>query len=269
MRRERSVQVEGLRGTIDGADGAPWIVFSNSLATDLSIWNPQVEALAFNYCILRYDYRGHGASAPNGTTHFDMCTLASDLLKIMDAAKIDYAHHVGVSMGSLAGIAAAAASPGRFRSLVISNARLRSSQESAASLEQRTALALSGGMGSLVGVTLDKWFGKSSPPVGNPLLSRIENMIRDVSASNFAAYAGGMREYDMEGVLEKLATPMLFVAGTNDGAIAQDFERIAALLRQASCQSIKGAGHLPNVETPIVFNRLLLAFLSRVDACDG
>jgi 3-oxoadipate enol-lactonase len=94
-------------------------------------------------------------------------------------------------------------------------------------------------------------------------------MIRGVSAPSFAAYASGTQEYDMEAVLENCAVPMLFMAGTNDGKIAQDFERIAARLRQASCQLIEGAGHLPNVEAPDMFNRLLAAFLSRVDAGAG
>ncbi len=34
---------------------APWVVFSNSLATDHSIWSAQVEALAGRWNILRYD----------------------------------------------------------------------------------------------------------------------------------------------------------------------------------------------------------------------
>ena len=31
---------------IDGPDGAPWIMFSNSLATNLSMWDPQVADFA-------------------------------------------------------------------------------------------------------------------------------------------------------------------------------------------------------------------------------
>lgn len=48
------------------ADG-PWLTFCNSLGTDLGMWQPQVEALAAHYRILRYDRRGHGqSSAPPG-----------------------------------------------------------------------------------------------------------------------------------------------------------------------------------------------------------
>ena len=47
---------------IDGREGAPWITFSNSLATNLSMWDGQTAVLAEHYRVLRYDQRGHGAS---------------------------------------------------------------------------------------------------------------------------------------------------------------------------------------------------------------
>ena len=39
---------------------APWIVLSNSLGSDMSMWTPQVAALSKKFRVLRYDTRGHG-----------------------------------------------------------------------------------------------------------------------------------------------------------------------------------------------------------------
>mgnify|MGYP001412441590 CR=1 FL=1 len=47
---------------LDGKRGAPWVVFSNSLATNLSMWDEQAEALGDRFQILRYDQRGHGGT---------------------------------------------------------------------------------------------------------------------------------------------------------------------------------------------------------------
>ncbi|MEK9795677.1 MAG: hypothetical protein VW713_02865 [Alphaproteobacteria bacterium] len=52
----------GFRYEIDGKEGAPWIVFSNSLTTDVNMWDGEVEQLKDRYRILRYDTRGHTAS---------------------------------------------------------------------------------------------------------------------------------------------------------------------------------------------------------------
>ena len=64
--REHRVPVPGghLRVRIDGPLHAPWLVFSNSLATDLTLWDPQVAAFALRFRMLRWDYRGHGGSDP-------------------------------------------------------------------------------------------------------------------------------------------------------------------------------------------------------------
>ena len=45
---------------IGGRDGAPWLVFSNSLATNLHMWDQQAADLNNAFRILRYDQRGHG-----------------------------------------------------------------------------------------------------------------------------------------------------------------------------------------------------------------
>jgi len=64
---------------IDGPEGAPWLVFSNSLATSTAMWDEQVAALKDKFRVLRYDQRGHGGTqAPAGRYPFD--TLLDDAL---------------------------------------------------------------------------------------------------------------------------------------------------------------------------------------------
>ena len=64
---------------IDGPDGAPWLVFSNSLATSMAMWDEQAAALKDSYRVLRYDQRGHGGTdAPAGRYPYD--TLLADAL---------------------------------------------------------------------------------------------------------------------------------------------------------------------------------------------
>ena len=51
--------------SIDGAEGAPWVTFSNSLNTNYSSWDGQVDRFGDRYRILRYNTRGHdGTGAP-------------------------------------------------------------------------------------------------------------------------------------------------------------------------------------------------------------
>src|SRR5262249_30044271 len=75
---------------IDGAEGAPWLVLSNSLATNLSMWNDQAAALKKSFRVLRYDQRGHGSTdAPAARYTFDL--LIADVIALFDALSINRA----------------------------------------------------------------------------------------------------------------------------------------------------------------------------------
>src|SRR5215218_1196858 len=63
---------------VEGSRGAPWVMLSNSLATDLTMWDAQAAALADRFQVLRYDQRGHGRTlhvrfADQGRAFADGC----------------------------------------------------------------------------------------------------------------------------------------------------------------------------------------------------
>lgn len=71
---------------IDGAQDAPWLMFSNSLATNLSMWDDQARALSGRFRVLRYDQRGHGKTdAPEGPYPFAM--LLADAIALRTRSK--------------------------------------------------------------------------------------------------------------------------------------------------------------------------------------
>ena len=79
-----------LNTRVDGPQDLPWLVLSNSLGANLSMWDPQIPFLTNGYRVLRYDTRGHGGSdAPAGPYSFD--DLVGDVLALMDALSIDQA----------------------------------------------------------------------------------------------------------------------------------------------------------------------------------
>src|SRR6202047_57888 len=48
---------------VEGPAGAPVLMLSNSLGTDLHMWDPQVKPFTERFRLVRYDRRGHGKSA--------------------------------------------------------------------------------------------------------------------------------------------------------------------------------------------------------------
>ena len=64
---------------ISGPENAPWLIFSNSLATNLHMWDPQAAELKNEFRMLRYDQRGHGETeAPGGRYTFEL--LCADVI---------------------------------------------------------------------------------------------------------------------------------------------------------------------------------------------
>src|SRR5260370_6879734 len=76
---------------IEGPADAPWLVFSNSLATNLSMWDPQSADLSHSFRLLRYDQRGHGGTdAPPG--RYAYATLVTDAVALFDPPATERPH---------------------------------------------------------------------------------------------------------------------------------------------------------------------------------
>src|SRR6478609_9088676 len=87
---------------IDGRDGAPVLMLSNSLGTNLHMWDAQASEWAKHFRLVRYDRRGHGKSGvPKGPYTMDM--LGNDALTVADAAGAKKFNWCGLSMGGMVG----------------------------------------------------------------------------------------------------------------------------------------------------------------------
>src|SRR5438105_11623217 len=103
---------------IDGAQGARWLIFSNSLATNLSMWDEQARELSGGFRVLRYDQRGHGASeAPPGRYSFEL--LIADAVALMDALGIGKANFAGLSMGGATALGLAQKHADRLERVIV------------------------------------------------------------------------------------------------------------------------------------------------------
>lgn len=98
---------------IDGPAEGPVLLLSNSLSSDLSMWDDQVPAWVQRFRVVRYDQRGHGGSiVPAGP--YSMDQLGGDAIGIMDALGVEKAHFCGLSLGGMVGMWLLTHAPKRF-----------------------------------------------------------------------------------------------------------------------------------------------------------
>src|SRR5262252_1155410 len=122
--------------TLDGPEGAPWLVFSNSLCTTGAMWDDQAAALKSKYRVLRYDQRGHGGTdAPAGRYTFEL--LIADAAALLDAVGVKRAHFAGLSMGGVTALGMALDHPDRVDRAIVCDSACMSTPASSQQWEER------------------------------------------------------------------------------------------------------------------------------------
>ena len=120
------------------AGQGPWLILSNSLATDQSMWSPQFPDLSARFTVLRYDTRGHGESGlPPGPYQLD--DLGNDVIGLLDALCIEQVRYFGISMGGRVGQNIALRFPHRLASLGLVTTTVASHEEELADRRDRMA----------------------------------------------------------------------------------------------------------------------------------
>lgn len=248
-----------LTARIDGPEGAPWLVFSNSVLTDLSVWDAQAEALAGTYRLLRYDQRGHGGSdVTNGP--MDFTRYGTDLVALLDALGIARCTFIGLSMGVPTGLAAFAAAPDRFERFVAVDGVSRSAPGREAFWSERRETARDKGMEEIAISTAPRWMPGTAEDA--PVLARLIEMVAATPVEGFAAATHALASYDHSEVVPTLALPFLGITGEKDGAMPEAVRKQFGTVPGAQFADIPGAGHLPNFQAPDAFNAVLTAFLT-------
>src|SRR6202161_2311653 len=175
---------------IDGPDGAPWIVFSNSLATSTAMWDEQTAGLKDSLRVLRPDQRGHGGTeVPAGRYPFD--TLLADALGLMDALSIKTAHCAGLSMGGATAPGLAERLPDRFDRIVVCDSPCQSTPQSSQQWEERIAVAQKQGIEALVEPTVSRWVPPEILAKNPPHVDRVREMIRATPVNGFIRRGAG------------------------------------------------------------------------------
>jgi len=248
-----------MRYRLEGKPGAPVIVFSNSLGTNLSMWDPQVAALRDEFRILRYDTRGHGLSAvPPGP--YSQEQLGNDVLVLLDAVEIRHAHFCGLSMGGQAGIWLGATAPDRFARLILCDTAAHIGNPEI--WNARIAAIRAGGMPAIVSGAIERWFTPKFIVQSPEVVACVRRMILDTPPQGYIACCEAIRDADLTAQASRVLAPTLVISGAHDPATPPAQGRsLASMIRGARYLELD-ASHLSNIEAASQFTSAVLEFLS-------
>lgn len=241
------------------SDGTP-IVLSNSLATNLSMWDLQVEPLEMEgFRVVRYDSRGHGKSdAPEGPYSIEM--LADDVAGLLDHLGIDTAHFCGLSKGGMVGQMMGVRHADRVRTLTLADTAAFMPAKDV--WEQRVAAVRAGGMEAVVDGTVDRWITRAGQERSPDEVEQVRAMILSTPVAGFIACAQAIMAMDMRPTNPSIAKPTLVMCGEQDhGTTPEQAREVADAIPGAVLELIPHAAHLTNLEQPVAFTSALLKHL--------
>ncbi len=250
-------------------DGQP-LVFLHAALTTSEMWDAQWESFAHTYRAIRYDLRGCGWSRrPPGPF-----SPREDLAQLLRLLGVERAILIGASIGGQVALDFTLEHPEQVAALILIGAEVSGIQPSAsvqARSQEIKALIANGEIAQAVELALRPWVDgphRSSEQVDPTMRERV----REMMTRNFKQTAGQGQsqaiplEPSALSRLDEIQAPTLVVVGEQDAPEAlASADLLTRSIRGAEKVIMRGTAHLPSMEQPEQFNRLVTTFLRSHD----
>jgi 3-oxoadipate enol-lactonase len=248
-----------LHTRVDGQPDGPPLLLLNSLGTDLTMWEPQLEAWGADRRVIRFDQRGQGRSqAP--PPPYTIEQLGRDALAVLDAHDVARADLCGLSLGGLVALWVAGTAPGRVQRAVFADTAARVGTEGA--WRERADTVRREGMDAVVELVLGRFFSPAFRASRPPAVAALDRMLRSASVDGYSGSCEALATADLSALARQVRVPSLVVVGTADEATPpSDAESLHGFLVDAQLSCLPGAGHLANLEQPERFAEVVGGFL--------
>ena len=257
-----------MRLDFDDDGPGPVVVLLHGFPLDRSMWSHQQSTVGAIYRVIAPDLRGHGTSAaPEGIYTVD--EMADDVIETLDGLQLTGpVVFGGLSMGGYLVLSIAARYPERVKGLMLMNTRAAADSPEAARVREDLArqVEAAGNAEAVVATMLPRLFTRSTFEHHPHLIARMHHQMARTPARAVAGTLRGLAlRPDRTGLLSRIATPSLVLAGREDQLIPmEESEAMARSLPNARLVTINGAGHVAPLENPKATNEAILTFLESV-----
>ncbi|MET9984948.1 3-oxoadipate enol-lactonase [Streptomyces rochei] len=245
----------------DGDESKPVLLLSNSIGTDLHMWDGQVPALTEHFRLLRYDARGHGASdVPNGPYSLDR--LGRDVVELLDALGLERVHVLGLSLGGIVAQWLGIHVPERVDRLVLSNtaAHLGPARQWDRPIAE---LLEAPDMRATAERFLHNWFPAPMLRGDDEIVEGFRRTLLATRREGVAGSWAAVRDYDLRRTAALILSPTLVIAGEHDTVTSADHGRELAATVPGARLTVLPTVHMANVEAPAEFLDAVVAFLTQ------
>lgn len=243
---------------LEGPEGAALLMLSNSLGTDLSMWDGQMPAFTRAFRVLRYDTRGHGGSSVTPGP-YTMERLGRDALALLDALGIARAHFCGLSLGGATGMWLGIHAAERLEKLVLCNTAAKFGAPEV--WNTRIEAVRKGGTAAIAQGVMERWFTQAFRAHNPKPVEAVRKSLLSTLGPGYIACSEAVRDVDQREAIASIRVPTLVIAGKHDPATPPADGRLLAERIPGARYVALDAAHLSNIEATEAFNNTVMDFL--------
>lgn len=250
-------------------EGRP-VIFIHAGIADHRMWQPQWEAFSPHFRVVRYDTRTYGQT----TTEDVPYSNRADLLALLDHLGIERAILIGCSRGGQIAADFTLEHPERVFRLVLVCAgvggvsQIESDPEQDALFEEAWVAEQAGDWARVIDLDVKAWVDGFDRPMDAETDARLEPiraLVREMEWASVAHNVEGGQPIPLDppaaGRLGEIQVPVLVLSGDYDEKATQELGKLYVEGVGGARQVRLPTAHLPNLELPDEFNRLVLNFL--------
>lgn len=242
-----------------GGDALP-ILFLHGVGSDKSVWQPQLDHFGGRRRAVAFDYPGYGESAFRDAATRD--DFAASIFAAMDALSMERAHVCGLSLGGVVAIAMHHAAPERIVSLIVADS-FAVHPDGQGIHERSVAASQAMTMGELAAARAPLLLGQAA---SEALKAEVVATMATIDPAAYRLGAAAVWLADQRDRAARIGVPTLMLCGDEDSITPPSLsEELVRLVPQSRLEIVNGAGHLANIEQPLLFNKSVDRHLSEAE----
>lgn len=242
------------------------IIFLHGFPFNKNTWRPQIDAVGDHITAIALDTRGHGLSTA-GHGYFSIDVFAKDLHHFIEKLELKNVVLCGVSMGGYIALRYYELFPNTIQGLILCDTHPLADDNKGKQrrFDSVEAIVKHGKRAFAFGF-IDNLLAARTVAKNKKVVELIKSSIRRNSIDGICATLLALAaRTDTTAVLPKITVPTLLIRGEEDKITSKEVMlHMLQDINHAQYIEIPQAGHLPNLENPILFNEAMNLFLDNL-----
>jgi 3-oxoadipate enol-lactonase/4-carboxymuconolactone decarboxylase len=238
---------------LQGTPNSPVLIFSNSLGSEMMMWDEVVPYLLPYFQVLRYTTSPRDLDKP-----CSIGDLGEQVIQLMDELGIESAYYCGLSMGGLIGQWLGIHHPQRFHKIVLSNTGAKIGNDER--WNDRIETITKNGIQAIVDDTMERWFTEAFREANPTRVAETKAMFLRSDIKSYSKCCEAIRDADFLEQLHQLSVETLVITGDEDPVTNVEQAQFLVNHIPNATLHVLHARHLASTELPKEYAETLISF---------